>query len=462
MRRKRTKKSSKVIPGVIISLCTLIAIYLGMSLYFMNHFYFGSAINGINVSGKTVGEVKKELASEIEAYTLDLEERGDITEQIKATDIGLKYDGDKIMELKDNQNPFAWVSALFKKNDSDMSQVVTYDEELLNKCFNELSCFNSNNISKPQNASFKYTSDDYEIVDEVPGTKINKDALYDNVVNAILKAEPKINLDTSNCYENAQYTSKSQEVTDAKDILNKYTDLKITYASGEKTEVLDGSTIHNWLGVNEKMEVTIDEDKVTRYVDKIASIYNTFGGTRDFVTTSKTTIKVSGGNYGWIVDKSKEVKDLIETIKKGQDVTKEPIYAQTAISKGADDIGKTYVEIDMTKQHLWFYKNGDLVVEGDVVTGNIVNNTSTPVGTYVLNYKERNATLKGEDYSSAVNYWMPFNGNIGIHDASWRTEFGKKIYMTNGSHGCVNAPYDVAHTIFDNIDAGTPIVCYYE
>src|SRR5471030_2870017 len=108
MRRKRTKKSSKVIPGVIISLCTLIAIYLGMSLYFMNHFYFGSVINGINVAGKTVGEVKKELASEIEAYTLDLEERGDITEQIKAADIGLKYDGDKIMELKDNQNPFAW------------------------------------------------------------------------------------------------------------------------------------------------------------------------------------------------------------------------------------------------------------------------------------------------------------------------------------------------------------------
>ena len=61
-----------------------------------------------------------------------------------------------------------------------------------------------------------------------------------------------------------------------------------------------------------------------------------------------------------------------------------------------------------------------------------------------------------------VDFWMPFNGNIGIHDASWRTEFGKNIYMTNGSHGCVNSPYELANTIFDNIEAGTPIVCYYE
>jgi nitrogen regulatory protein PII len=462
MRRKRSDKSSKVVPVVMISLCTLIIIYLGMTMFFKNHFYFGSVISGINVAGKTVGEVEKELSSEMETYTLELEERGDVTEQIKAVDIGLKYDGNKIKELKDSQNASSWVAALFKKNDSEISQIVTYDEELLNKSFNKLSCLNSSNIIKPENASFKYTDDGYVIEDEVNGTKINKDTLYDSVVNAILKVEPKINLESSNCYENPQYTSKSQEVADAKNMLDKYANLTITYTSGDKTEVLDGSTIHNWLGVNEKMEVTIDDEKVKKYVDKIASIYNTFGNTRNFVTTSKATIKVSGGNYGWIVDKSKEVQDLIKCIKNGQSTTKEPMYAQTAVAEGTNDIGDTYVEIDMTKQHLWFYKKGSLVTEGDVVTGNITNNTSTPIGTYRLNYKEKNATLKGEDYSSAVTFWMPFNGNVGMHDASWRTEFGKNIYMTSGSHGCVNEPYELANKIYDNIDANTPIVCYYE
>lgn len=462
MRRKRMNKRSKILPGVIISLCALIIIYLGLTMYFKNHFYFGSVINGNNIAGKTVGEVEKDLSSKIDTYTLKLEERGDVTEQIKATDIGLKYDADKIKELKDNQNTSIWISALFKKKDPLMSQIVTYDEELLNKCFDNLSCFNSSNIIKPQNASLKYTEDGYEIIDEVYGNKINKDVLYDGVTNAILKGQSTINLDETDCYENPQYTSKSQEAIDAKNTLDKYTDLTITYNSGNNTEVLDGSTIHNWLGVNENMEVIFDEAKVKKYVSKLSNMYNTFGKTRDFVTTSKTTVKVSGGNYGWIIDNSKEVKDLIETIKNGQSITKDPVYSQKAASRDANDIGNTYVEINMTKQHLWFYKNDSLVVEGDVVTGNASTNTLTPAGTYILNYKEKNATLKGEDYSSPVEFWMPFNGNIGIHDASWRTEFGKNIYMTNGSHGCINSPHELASTIFANIQAGTPIVCYYE
>lgn len=462
MRRKRKNRPSKIIPSVIISLCALIAIYLGLSLYFINHFHFGSKISGISVSGETVEEAEEKLSSEVNEYTLELEERGDKTEQIKANDIGLKYDSNKIKELKDNQNPFAWISTLFKKNDSEISEVIDFDEELLSQSLSNLYCFDGSNIVEPQNASFAYKDGNYEIVDEVNGNKVNKDALQETVRNAILNGQTKINLDASNCYENPKYTSKSKEVTDTKDTLNKYVALKITYDSGDKTEILDGSTIHNWLGVNENMEITIDENLVKKYVYKISSIYNTFGNTRDFVTSSKTTVKVSGGNYGWIVNNAKEVKELIEIIKNGQDVTKEPAYSQTAIARDSNDIGNTYVEVDMTKQHLWFYKNGSLIVEGDVVTGNALTNTLTPAGTYVLNYKERNATLVGEDYSSPVDYWMPFNGNIGIHDASWRTEFGKEIYKTNGSHGCVNSPYNLAKTIFENIEAGTPIVCYYE
>ena len=56
---------------------------------------------------------------------------------------------------------------------------------------------------------------------------------------------------------------------------------------------------------------------------------------------------------------------------------------------------------------------------------------------------------------------MPFNGGIGIHDATWRSSFGGNIYVAGGSHGCVNAPYSLANTIFNNIDSGTPVVCYY-
>ena len=460
---KQKSKRNIITKGIIISFCILLAIYFGTTMYFTNHFYFGSTISCINVSGKTVEEVDEQMPSEVEEYTLELEERGNIKEQISASDIGLKYNSEgKVKELKERQNPFEWIIALFDKKDSKMAEVVTYDKEKLNEHLGKLSCFEKNNIIEPQNPSFEYTDNGYVIKDEVCGNKINKDNLYYSVVAAILNGETTIDLESKNCYENPKYTSTSQEIIDTKDILNKYAGSKITYTFGDKTEVLDGSTINKWLGTNENLEITFDEKKIKSYLDKLSSTYNTVGKTRDFVTSSGTTIKVSGGDYGWMINSDEEVKDLITVIKDGQTITKEPKYKQTALSHDNNDIGNTYAEINMTKQHLWFYKNGSLVVEGDVVTGNVSNNCSTPTGIYKLKYKEKDATLKGEGYSTKVNFWMPFNGGIGIHDASWRYEFGGNIYRTNGSHGCVNAPFNLANKIFDNVDGGSPVICYYE
>jgi lipoprotein-anchoring transpeptidase ErfK/SrfK len=50
---------------------------------------------------------------------------------------------------------------------------------------------------------------------------------------------------------------------------------------------------------------------------------------------------------------------------------------------------------------------------------------------------------------------------VGIHDASWRSTFGGTIYKTNGSHGCINAPRSIVTKIYDEIEAGTPVVAYY-
>ena len=91
----------------------------------------------------------------------------------------------------------------------------------------------------------------------------------------------------------------------------------------------------------------------------------------------------------------------------------------------------------------------------------------TPSGIYSLTYKEKDRILRGKkkpdgtyEYESHVDYWMPFNGGIGLHDASWRSKFGGTLYQGNGSHGCVNTPWDQAGIIFDNIEIGTPVVVY--
>ena len=116
------------------------------------------------------------------------------------------------------------------------------------------------------------------------------------------------------------------------------------------------------------------------------------------------------------------------------------------------------MEVSLSAQHMWFYKNGQLLVDTDVVTGNHNLGHDTKTGIYAIMYIERNATLVVEDYSSPVIYWIPFYANVGIHDASWRTTFGVSEYLSNGSHGCVNTPFSAMKTIYENVKIGYPVV----
>lgn len=431
-------------------------------MYFTDHFYFGSKINFTSVSGKTVEEAKEKMASELQAYTLNLEERDGKVEQIKALDIGLRCNSDgQYKSFKESQSPFKWVLAPFNTEDSIIADGISYNTKLLKERMDKLSCFDSNNITEPKNPSFEYTDKGYVVIDEVKGNKVNKDILYDHVTKAILNGETTIDLESSNCYVTPKYTSNSPKVIETKNILNKYVSSKITYIFGNNKENIDDSAISKWLKVDEDLEVTVDEKKARNYLDVVFSNYNTVGKTRNLVTLSGKTINIGGGDYGWWINTDKEIKDLTAIIKKGQTITKEPTYIQTAVTHDNNDIGNTYVEIDMAAQHLWFYRNGLLIAQGDVVTGSVSRGHSTPQGIYRLKFKQANAILRGPDYSAHVNFWMPFNGGIGIHDAAWRSSFGGNIYRTNGSHGCVNSPYYLAKAIFDNIEEGTPVICYY-
>ena len=111
---------------------------------------------------------------------------------------------------------------------------------------------------------------------------------------------------------------------------------------------------------------------------------------------------------------------------------------------------------------MWYYENGALVADTDVVTGNISRHNGSPDGVFKIVYKESPAVLRGEDYESDVTYFMPFAYNVGIHDASWRNgRFGGDIYKSSGSHGCINAPLEVVEKMFGKVEVGTPVVAYY-
>lgn len=243
--------------------------------------------------------------------------------------------------------------------------------------------------------------------------------------------------------------------------MNQLVKVIITYDFADRTETVDRTLIKNWFGYDEDGNVILDENLVRQYVADLGLKYDTMGQTRTFLTYDNRQVEIKGGDYGWVIDQDEEVKALIAAIESGVTQVREPVYLYSGYSRGTNDIGSTYLEIDLTNQRLVFYQKGTPIVDTPIVSGNPdIEGCGTPTGCYALDAKESPAVLTGEDYEANVTYWMPFAGNVGIHDASWRSEFGGNLYLWEGSHGCVNVPYDKAAEIYANIEVGMPVVVY--
>lgn len=392
-----------------------------------------------------------------------MEERNSIVEDIKGKEIDLKYNKNEILDnIINKQKSSIWIYEIFKRKNYVHDKFFNYDIDLLKESFEKLNCLNDEKTTEPKSASLKFNGIKYEIIDEVYGDKVKKDELFNKIEEAIQYGKVKVNIGEVNCYEKPIYTSNSLELIEAKKICDKYVSSKIVYTFDEATETVDRGVISSWITIDENLNARIDKEKIKEYVQELSRKYDTYGKTRIFATSVGKEVEVKGGNYGFRIDKDKEYTELINAIESGQSIVKEPVYIQKAKNRGDNDIGKTYVEVNITRQQLWFYKDGELVTRGSVVTGNVERGWKTPNGTYVLNYKQKDAVLRGDNYASKVKYWMPFNGNIGLHDASWRGAFGGNVYKNDGTHGCVNLPSYLAKKIFDNIEEGTPIICYTE
>ncbi len=440
----------------------LLLLYLAGALYYRSHFLGNTVINGIDTANMTVSEAEKAINSEVASYRLTLEERNNLSDTILGSNFDLHTEfNDYVNKLLTGQNSLAWPLYLFQEQNYDVETMLAYDEDLLKICFERLNCFDEANIVEPANASISaYGKNGYEIVAQEQGTKVIKDKLYEAVVEAINLLEPTLSLEEVDCYEKPEITSEYPALVQALDKMNKIAGAKITYQFGDAIEIVDGERISAWISLDDNYNVSFDENGVKEFVDYIGKTYNSFGRVRTFKTTYGDVIKVKGGDYGWWLNRPEEVKELSQLVQDGETLTKEPVYFQTAQQYGEDDIGNTYVEVNLTAQHLFFYYEGELVVESDFVSGNVSKDWGTPTGTYPVQYKENNATLVGEDYSTPVKYWMPFNKNIGFHDASWRSKFGKDIYLTSGSHGCINMPPENAKKMFQYIKRGVAVVVY--
>ena len=460
-KRKKNRRMARILLMDMAVLCIVLAVYLGFALYYNSHFFKNTEVNGVNTSNMSEEKAEQAINKQVSGYVLEIQQRNGLTDIIYGNNIELHTEyGDSLSELIRKQNGFLWPAYLFRKQEYEVSSMLTYNESLLKAYVELLKGFKEENVIAPTNASIAFGENNYEIIPEDPGTKLIKKKVYEAIAEAINTLQPTLSLEEAGCYVEPQITSEEPGLSEALKELNRYAGTKITYEFGDATEVLDGARISEWLTLDEDYKVTLDETKIKEYVDYIGKNYNSFGRRRTFKTSYGDVIKVEGGDYGWWLDRASEVKELTELIKNGEQTVKKPVYFQTAQQYGEDDIGNTYVEVNLTAQHLFFYKDGELIVESDFVSGNVSKDYATPTGTYPVQYKENDAILVGEDYETPVKYWMPFNRNIGFHDATWRDKFGKDIYRTRGSHGCINMPPKAAKKMFEHIKRGVAVVVY--
>ena len=468
LKRKKRKMSNKVAIALSLIISVIAIGYVAVAVFYSTHFFAKTEINGIDCSNKSVKQVETYLEKQVSDYKLTLKESDNKTEEIQGQEISLKYvPGNQVKKLVDNQNPFLWVESFWKSRKMEAKIGVEYDESTLKTLIANLDCMKEENQVAPVNAHPEFQNDKFVVIPETDGSQIDTDTFREKVITAVDGLNAELDLSKEGCYQKPVYTSDSKKVTEACDAMNKYLGATVTYDFKPNTEVVDSSVISQWVKVDDDMNVTFDESAVKAYIQSLASKYDTKGKERTFTSASGDTVTVSGGSYGWKIDQDAEYNALIANIQNAETVTREPNYSSRAASHEGNDVGNTYAEVNLTTQHMYYVKDGQIALETDVVTGNPNKGNDTPTGVYSLAYKAKDQTLRGTkkadgtyEYETPVKYWMPFNGGVGFHDASWQPTFGGSRYLTNGSHGCVNMPPEMAAKLFDLISAGTPVVIH--
>lgn len=243
-----------------------------------------------------------------------------------------------------------------------------------------------------------------------------------------------------------------------------YSGLRLALQFDTQTEAITAKELAAHTSENENHEFVLDPAYLDTFITQLAEKYDVQGKPMSFHTSGGDEITVYAGDTGQKLDCAETRAMLEKYLETNQVQFLTPVWEKKAATAKENERGKIedgYVEIDLENQKVYLYKDGKKLLETDCVSGNSGDpDCETPDGVYYVYYKASPDTLDGPGYSEFVNFWMPFYGNYGLHDATWRDEFGGTIYKGDGSHGCVNLPLDAARVIYNTVDIGYPVVLY--
>lgn len=474
--RRKSGKKNLLIFGIAAALVLvlLVGFYGYRTFYFTNHFFEGTVINGMDCGGMTAAQVEDQIRENAADYTLDIHFRnGD--QQIVGSSIDYQYQSSgSVQALLKEQNAFAWLTENSRNRKHEVSVQMQYDETKLNEQVSHFQQMQEDQMEAPVDAKVEFLDGKFVAAEATQGTQLDVAKAKEAIAQAVAQGAQELEMESAGVYLEPAVSSDDTNLEEQAAQLNELVSASVTYQLPDgQAKVLDGTTLKDWLSVDENGNYSKNEEiwnqKLNEYVAGLAEEVDTYGKEQTFPATGiDGGVKVTQSNYGWKIDQEQETAQLAQDIADHLTTTREPVYSSREFASDNNGFGNTYVEIDVSRQHVWFYKDGSRIVDSECVTGKMVKSRYTPAGIFTLVSKTSPKTLRGPkqadgsyEWESDVTFWMPFNGGIGLHDATWRSSFGGNIYKNSGSHGCVNLPYNVAKTIYNNIEVGTPIIVYY-
>ncbi|MBD5532191.1 MAG: L,D-transpeptidase family protein [Lachnospiraceae bacterium] len=456
-----------VISGV---LATLAAVYIFLAAYYAKGYSLGTYINGIYCTGKTPTEVNALLQGEPVRGELIVQISEEEQEMLDLSGVSRQMDYmPQLEQLLAGQNPFLWCRNLLGFGHYQLEPEVLFDEEALNDGILALSCMSEEGVQPSHDLNIRHTERGYVLEDHTKHI-FDRERAFEVIRDAAIHGRNSVDLVQKGCYYDLALTPDMEELYAVWEKIDAFQSFSMKYLFGDSEEIVDASVTSKWIMLDESMNFVTDENgllvlneqAVADYVTSLAQKYDTYGLERRYETYTGKTVTVNGGIYGNQLDQEAECAYLVQAFYEHNTADREPEYVQKALYQGSDDVGPDYIEINLTEQTLYYIKGGELFLKTDIVSGSIRSGHRTPSRICYVQGKYRNTVLRGPDYASFVYYWVPVYQAIGIHDATWRNRFGEEIYLTNGSHGCVNVPLEQMKILYADIETGLPVILFYE
>ena len=465
---KRTRRIWRVLLALFLILIVISAlVYFTGVVFFRTHYPFNTTFLGYDLSQREIDAVEECMQAETNARSLTILELDGAQEVIDlAADIDYRR---TVEEPAEGWNPesvsWRWPFSLYEENDLSDTEVITYSHEKLEDFVAGMDAMDPVNVTPPSDAYLEWKNGVCRIVPSVDGNKLYPYRVVNALAEAIESDIYTVDLAAEDCYEKAYIQSDNEHLLY---VLGRYKSInfqQIEIDMTGETITLTSDDVLSFYRTVLGGELVLRDDVVAAYVKDLKDRYDTYECKRPFVNRygNEITVGTKADTYGFKMDLDATVALLTETLKSRERLAQiQPVWTnagQTRLENGSD-IGGTYIEVSISEQYLWAYIDGERVMGTSVVTGN-AGNHDTPRGVFRILYKERNATLVGQDYSSSVSYWMPITwSGVGLHDATWRSSFGGSIYKSNGSHGCINMPSWAAQQLYNSFSSGTPVVVW--